>query len=173
MSETYKKEIVQHIIRNLLEIKLLRTVQAQPTWGYKIKKQVETDFNIKLRHGALYPTLNSLEEKGFVLVACGARVAVDAQDAQGARHFHVHLPAVVEGKTLSTRSPVEQLSDRELEVFEWLGQGRTTRQIAEKLRVSVKTVQAYCARIKEKLNLASATELLREAVRWYENTHKG
>jgi DNA-binding NarL/FixJ family response regulator len=79
----------------------------------------------------------------------------------------------VEGKTLSACSPVEQLSDRELEVFEWLGQGRTTRQVAETLRVSVKTVQAYCARIKEKLNLTSATELLREAVRWHENTHKG
>ncbi len=61
MSETYKKEIVQHIIRNLLDIQLLRIIQAEPTWGYKIKKQVETDFNIKLRHGALYPTLNSLE----------------------------------------------------------------------------------------------------------------
>ncbi|MGD6852859.1 MAG: PadR family transcriptional regulator [Candidatus Bathyarchaeia archaeon] len=45
---------------------MLRIIQAQPTWGYKIKKQVETDFNIKLRHGALYPTLNALEEKGFV-----------------------------------------------------------------------------------------------------------
>jgi PadR family transcriptional regulator, regulatory protein PadR len=66
MSETYKKEIVQHIIRNLLEIQLLRIVQAQPTWGYKIKKQVETDFNIKLRHGALYPALNTLEKKGFL-----------------------------------------------------------------------------------------------------------
>jgi PadR family transcriptional regulator PadR len=66
MSETYKKEIVQHIIRNLLDIQLLRIIQAQPTWGYKIKKQVESDFNIKIRHGALYPTLNSLEEKGFV-----------------------------------------------------------------------------------------------------------
>ena len=66
MSETYKKEIVQHIIRNLLDIQLLRIVQAQPTWGYKIKKQVETDFNIKLRHGALYPALNSLEKKGFL-----------------------------------------------------------------------------------------------------------
>ncbi len=75
----------------------------------------------------------------------------------------------VEGKTLATRSPVEQLSDRELEVFELLGQGRTTRQIAETLRVSLKTVQAYCARVKEKLNLGSATELLREAVRWHEN----
>jgi DNA-binding NarL/FixJ family response regulator len=79
----------------------------------------------------------------------------------------------VEGKTLSTRSPVEQLSDRELEVFELLGQGRTTRQIAENLRVSLKTVQAYCARIKEKLNLSSATELLRDAVRWHESAHKG
>ena len=66
MSEIYKKEIVQHIIRNLLYIQLLRIIKAQPTWGYKIKKQVEADFNVKLRHGALYPTLNSLEEKGFV-----------------------------------------------------------------------------------------------------------
>ena len=66
MSETYRKEIVQHIIRNLLDIQLLRIIQSQPTWGYKIKKQVETDFNIKLRHGALYPTLNELQQKGFV-----------------------------------------------------------------------------------------------------------
>jgi PadR family transcriptional regulator, regulatory protein PadR len=66
MHETYKKQIVQHLIRNLLDIQLLRLIQAQPTWGYKIKKQVETEFNIKLRHGALYPTLSSLEDKGFV-----------------------------------------------------------------------------------------------------------
>ena len=74
----------------------------------------------------------------------------------------------VTGKGVPKQSPVEQLSDRELEVFELLGQGRGTRQIAETLKVSVKTVQAYCGRIKEKLGLASATELLREAVRWHE-----
>lgn len=78
----------------------------------------------------------------------------------------------VHGRTLTTQSPQALLSDRELEVFQLLGQGRGTRQIAELLRVSVKTVQAYCARIKEKLNLASATELLREAVRWHESTHQ-
>jgi DNA-binding NarL/FixJ family response regulator len=78
----------------------------------------------------------------------------------------------VSGKGVSNESPIEQLSDRELEVFELLGQGRGTRQIAEVLRVSVKTVQAYCGRIKEKLNLSSATELLREAVRWHESVHK-
>jgi PadR family transcriptional regulator, regulatory protein PadR len=67
MSEKYQKEIVQHIIRNLLDIQLLRIIEAEPTWGYKIKKQVETEFSVKLRHGALYPTLNSLEEKGYVV----------------------------------------------------------------------------------------------------------
>jgi DNA-binding NarL/FixJ family response regulator len=78
----------------------------------------------------------------------------------------------VEGKTLETHSPGALLSDRELEVFEMLGQGRGTRQISELLHVSVKTVQAYCARIKEKLTLASASELVREAVRWHESTHR-
>ena len=65
-------------------------------------------------------------------------------------------------------TPMEQLSDRELEVFQMLGEGRGTRQIAEDLGISLKTVQAYCARIKEKLNLQSASELLREALRWSE-----
>jgi len=67
-----------------------------------------------------------------------------------------------------TRPAVERLSDRELEVFQKLGQGIGTRQIAEEFSVSIKTIQAYCARIKEKLNVGSATELLREAVRWHD-----
>lgn len=69
---------------------------------------------------------------------------------------------------VSSQSAIERLSDRELEVFEKLGQGIGTRQIAEDFSVSIKTVQAYCARIKEKLNVGSATELLREAVRWHD-----
>jgi len=66
-------------------------------------------------------------------------------------------------------TPVEQLSDRELEVFRLLGEGLDTRSVANRLQISIKTVQAYCARIKEKLNLANATELLREAIRWDES----
>jgi DNA-binding NarL/FixJ family response regulator len=69
------------------------------------------------------------------------------------------------------RSPIEQLSDRELEVFDMLGRGLGTRQIAEILGISLKTVQAYCARMKEKLNLGSGTELLREAIRWNDSRH--
>jgi len=66
MTETYQTEITQRVIKNLLDVQLLRMVQAQPLWGYKIKKKVEANFNIKLRHGALYPMLNSLERKGLL-----------------------------------------------------------------------------------------------------------
>jgi DNA-binding NarL/FixJ family response regulator len=69
------------------------------------------------------------------------------------------------------RSRVEQLSDRELEVFHLLGQGRSTSQIAEHLHISLKTVQAYCVRAKEKLGFTTAAELLREAILWEENAH--
>ena len=66
MNEIYQTELVQRIIKSMLDVQLLRMVQAQPLWGYKIKKKVEAKFNIKMRHGALYPMLNQLERKGFL-----------------------------------------------------------------------------------------------------------
>jgi DNA-binding NarL/FixJ family response regulator len=75
------------------------------------------------------------------------------------------------GKKLAEQSPIEQLSDRELEVFQLLGRGLGTRQIGETLGISPKTVQAYCARMKEKINLASGNELLRAAIRWNDEKH--
>ena len=75
----------------------------------------------------------------------------------------------VGGKTGRTSFPIEQLSDRELEVFQLLGAGYSTRQISEHLHVGFKTVQGYSARIKEKLNLSNINELMREAIRWQEN----
>jgi DNA-binding NarL/FixJ family response regulator len=75
----------------------------------------------------------------------------------------------VDSKPLASGSPIETLSDRELEVFDLLGQGYDTRRVAETLKISIKTVQAYCARVKEKLNLANGNELRREAIYWHEN----
>jgi DNA-binding PadR family transcriptional regulator len=66
LAEDFRKEIVQRIIKNLLDIQTLRLINAEPMWGYKIKKQVELKFGVKLRHGALYPLLNTLEQKGFL-----------------------------------------------------------------------------------------------------------
>jgi DNA-binding NarL/FixJ family response regulator len=76
---------------------------------------------------------------------------------------------LVEGRPNSAQSGIEKLSDRELEVFQLLGRGQSTRQIADALHVSPKTVQAFCARIKEKLAIGNAAELLREAVRWHDS----
>lgn len=66
-------------------------------------------------------------------------------------------------------SPVEGLTDREFEVFQHIGQGKGTRDIAEKLHLSVKTVDVHRANIKTKLKLKSAAELIRYAVRWSES----
>lgn len=67
-------------------------------------------------------------------------------------------------------NPLELLSDRELEVFELTGKGESTKEIAERLHVSVKTVDTYRARIKEKMDLKSANELLRRAVQWVDDS---
>ncbi len=69
-------------------------------------------------------------------------------------------------RRVRSESIVEQLSDRELEVFRLMGAGKSTAQIADAMHVSIKTIQAYHARIKDKLGLQTATELLRAAVRW-------
>ncbi len=63
-------------------------------------------------------------------------------------------------------SSVADLTDRELEVFRLIGEGHSTRQIAEELHISVKTVESYQAHIKEKLSLRSARELVQHAIQW-------
>ncbi len=63
---------------------------------------------------------------------------------------------------------IDRLSDRELEVFGWIGHGLSVGEIAERLKVSPKTVETYRAHIKEKLGLTSATDVLRVAVSWLE-----
>ena len=69
-------------------------------------------------------------------------------------------------------SPTDCLSDRELEVFMLIGKGYGTRQIAEKLYLSTKTIETYRAHIKEKLSLADAAELLKFAIQWVSSQEK-
>ena len=72
------------------------------------------------------------------------------------------------GRSKTSESPMGRLSDREFEVFRLIGEGKGTREIANKLHLSVKTVEVHRANIKEKLNLKTATDLVRQAVRWVE-----
>src|SRR6185437_15127084 len=75
------------------------------------------------------------------------------------------LRRVVDGKPLQ-RSPIDLLSNRELETFELIGQGQTTEKIAELMSISCKTVETYRSRIKEKLGLSNVTELVQRAAHW-------
>ena len=75
---------------------------------------------------------------------------------------------VFSGKNSSGNSPIGQLTDREFEVFQLIGQGKSTREIAAQLHISVKTVEVHRVNMKEKLKVATAPELVRYAVRWTE-----
>lgn len=83
------------------------------------------------------------------------------------------LERVSRTPTKNVPLPMERLSDRELEILERIGHGRTTRQIAEELHVSMKTVQAHREHLKEKLELPDATSLARFAVQWVESQGEG
>lgn len=76
------------------------------------------------------------------------------------------LQQMASGKGKVVCSPIEQLTDRELEVFRLIGEGCSTRQIAGQLHLSVRTVEAYREYIKSKLSLKNATELVQHAFHW-------
>lgn len=81
------------------------------------------------------------------------------------RVAHKMLRRYISGSQ-NSRSPVSELSDRELEVFRLIGEGHGTRRIAEELHLSIKTVESYQAHIKDKLSLKNARELVQHAIQW-------
>lgn len=76
------------------------------------------------------------------------------------------LHRAIAGKEAVTVSPIDTLSDRELETFRLIGQGRCTKEIARAMSLSPKTIETYRARIKEKLELSDMASLTREAAQW-------
>lgn len=66
LNDIFIKDMKRRFVKSFLDMLVLKLVQLEPIWGYKILKKTETLYQIKLRHGALYPLLNALEENGFV-----------------------------------------------------------------------------------------------------------
>jgi DNA-binding NarL/FixJ family response regulator len=83
------------------------------------------------------------------------------------------LRQYVRGSVPLKSSPLVNLTDRELEVFRLIGAGHGTRQIADELHVSVKTIESYQAHIKDKLALRNARELMQHAIEWNVNSSSG
>jgi DNA-binding NarL/FixJ family response regulator len=116
-----------------------------------------------LRAGALGYVSKSDNVDAFI---AALRKVCHGQVYLSARMTDRLLTRVVAGAAGPSRSPLETLSDRELEVFEQIGRGLSTKQIAAQLDISRKTVETYREHIKSKLNLRNAAELTQHAVQW-------
>ena len=149
---------------------------------------IELIKDIKVRHPALPVLVHSMYDETMYAERClraGAKGYVMKQEPpqrllEGVRRVlkgEVHLSEAMTKQLLCRissgpegkgNSPSELLSDREIEVFELLGRGRRTREIAQLLNLSDKTVQTHREHIKEKLNIHDAVSLVRQAVQWVE-----
>ncbi|MFH1723546.1 MAG: response regulator transcription factor [Elusimicrobiota bacterium] len=148
---------------------------------------------IKTRHEGLPVLALSMHDESLYaerVLRCGARGYVMKQEVTesvvealrkilgGSVYVSERMSAkilekLVHGGRVPSDSPTERLGNRELEVFQLIGHGFGTSQIAEKLHMSVKTVEAHREHIKKKLNLKNASELLRFAIEWEKNAHQG
>jgi DNA-binding NarL/FixJ family response regulator len=144
---------------------------------------------IKLRHPDLPTLVVSMHDEGIFAeraLRAGARGYIMKQEAVD--KVLVGIRRVLAGEIfvsnrVTTRiverlydggpgrpsSPLDFLSDREFTVFQLIGQGFGTRQVADKLHLSVKTVESYRSHIKEKLKLETGTDLLKYAIQWVQN----
>jgi len=82
------------------------------------------------------------------------------------------LHKIAGDKAATTKTPVENLSDREFEIFRLIGEGYKASQIAKKLHLSVKTIETYRGRLKEKLKITDASTLLQYAIKWVSSDDK-
>jgi DNA-binding NarL/FixJ family response regulator len=147
---------------------------------------IELIKQIKVKHPDVHMLVSSMHDESLFAeraLHAGAKGYINKQEStdkvlDAIRHVldgHIYLSpkmtdrllhGVVEGQKIPETSSIEKLSDRELQVFELIGQGMSTRQIANQLHLSVKTIETHREHIKSKLNLKNGAELSRHAVRW-------
>jgi DNA-binding NarL/FixJ family response regulator len=114
--------------------------------------------------------------RGYVMKEVGGEILLQALRFVLAGNVYVSprmsaqlLDALAGARPRDSDSPIKNLTDREFEVFQLIGQGKSTRDIAKQLHLSSKTVDVHRGHIKEKLALQDATSLIRFAVRWVES----
>jgi DNA-binding NarL/FixJ family response regulator len=114
-----------------------------------------------------------MKEAGGEKLLAAVRQVLAGQVYVSERVSATLLDAMTGRRPRGSTSPIEKLSDREFEIFQLVGQGKSTREIAKQLSLSPKTVDVHRAHIKEKLDLKDATSLVRHAVRWVESQGQG
>lgn len=109
-----------------------------------------------------------MKEAGGENLLVAIRRVLDGQVYVSAKMSERMLESMAGRVPRGSDSPISKLTDREFEVFQLIGQGKSTRDIAEQLHLSTKTVDVHRGHIKEKLGLKDVTALVRHAVRWVE-----
>jgi DNA-binding NarL/FixJ family response regulator len=107
-----------------------------------------------------------MKEAGSEKMLAAIRQVLSGQVYVSERMQAKILSGMIGHQPKATNSPIEKLSDREFEIFRLLGQGKTTKEIADQLHLSHKTVAVHRGHIKEKLGVTNANELVHQAVRW-------
>ena len=148
--------------------------------GLEICKQISTKFPdtkvlvVSMHDETLYAErVLRAGADGYVNKAEATRKLIDAvREVLGGKYYlsprmrERMLTRAIGVDGFEDHSPIDRLSDRELEVFEQIGSGMTTREIAANLKLSPKTIESYRENLKAKLNLSNSTELTRHAVHW-------
>lgn len=146
-------ELIKHLIARDKNIKILIVSRHdEDIYAERVVRAGAKGYVMKLEAGKVLLKAARKILKGGIYVSDGVNERL--------------LKGVSKGKH---QTPIQSLSDRELEVFELTGSGNSTREIASQLHLSIKTIESYRARIKSKLNLDNATELMLHAVKWVEN----
>jgi DNA-binding NarL/FixJ family response regulator len=153
-------------LRDSSGLELMRNIKAQyPSLPVLVVSAHDESIyaEIAFRAGALgYLMKEEALDKVITAIRRVLSGAIYVSDSLAAKM----LQQQIRGQTNINESPVKSLSDRELEVFQLIGQWKTTREIADELHLSVKTIEYYREQIKRKLSLKNAAELTQRATSW-------
>jgi DNA-binding NarL/FixJ family response regulator len=167
-------------VRNLRPDLVIMDISLKGTYGLDLIKDIKEEFPklpvlVLSMHDEVLFAERALRAgaKGYVTKQEATNNILEAirQVLQGRVYLNVTmgdalLGKIADGKPAMVSSPVETLSDRELQIFQRISRGVSLRQIADELHISIKTVESHCARIKDKLDLKDSSELLQYAIQW-------
>lgn len=165
---------------------IIADISLKGTGGLELTAAIKTRFNIPVLVLSMHDESIYAERairagaRGYVMKKESMDVVVKAlhEILSGKMFMSEELKQRLLGKLLtnpsdSQQSPLDSLTNREMEVFQLIGSGLSNRHIAKKLSLSVKTVETYRFRIISKLNLSSSSELIQYAIQWNHDGFKG